>query len=67
MKKAKELKIDLKNALFCLEYTGIYNYSFLDFLNSKNYDSRLENALAIKKSLSFQQGKSDKLDARRIA
>ena len=24
-KKAKEWKIDLQNALFCMEYTGIYN------------------------------------------
>ena len=33
-KKAKEWKVDLQNALFCLEYTGIYNYSLLDFLST---------------------------------
>ena len=36
-KKAKELKIDLQNALFSMEYTGIYNYIFLDFLSTNNY------------------------------
>ena len=66
-KKAKELKIDLQNALFSMEYTGIYNYILLDFLSSKNYAIWLENALAIKRSLGFQPGKSDQLDAQPIA
>ena len=66
-KKAKELKVDLQNALFCLEYTGIYNYTLVDFLTRKNYPIWLENPLAIKKSLAFQRGKSDQLDAKRIA
>ena len=30
-KKAKEWKVDLQNALFCMEYTGIYNYTLVDF------------------------------------
>ena len=42
-------------------------YSLLDFLTRKNYAIWLENALAIKKSLGFQRGKSDQLDAQRIA
>lgn len=66
-KKAQELNIDLKNALFCLEYTGIYNYTLVDFLSRKHYAIWVENALAIKKSLGFQRGKSDRLDAQRIA
>ena len=66
-KKAKELNIDLKNTLFCLEYTGIYNYSLVDFLSTKHYAIWLENAVVIKKSWGFQRGKSDQLDARRIA
>ena len=36
VKKAKEWKIDLKNALFCLEYTGLYNYTLLDFLSGRS-------------------------------
>ena len=35
-KKAKEWKIDLKKALFCMEYTGIYNYTVVDFLSKKH-------------------------------
>lgn len=66
-KKAKELKVDLQNALFCMEYTGIYNYTLVDFLTRKNYPIWLENPLAIKKSLGFQRAKSDRLDAKRIA
>ena len=66
-KKAKELKIDLQNALFCMEYTGIYNYIFLDFLSTNNYPIWIENPLAIKKSWGFQRGKSDRIDAKRIA
>ena len=37
------------------------------FLSRKHYAIWLENALAIKKSLGFQPGKSDQLDAKRIA
>ena len=61
------MKIDLQNALFCMEYTGIYNYIFLDFLSTNNYPVWLENALAIKKSLAFQRAKSDRIDAQPIA
>ncbi|MCG8340193.1 MAG: transposase, partial [Cytophagales bacterium] len=67
VKKAKEWKIDLKNALFCMEYTDLYNYTLLDFLSSNNYAIWVENPVAIKKSGGFQRGKSDKLDAERIA
>ena len=66
-KKAKEWKIDLKKALFCMEYTGIYNYTVVDFLSKKHYALWVEHALAIKKSSGFQRGKSDRLDAKRIA
>ena len=50
-----------------MEYTGIYNDSFLDFLSTKNYPIWVENPVAIKKSLAFQRGKSDRIDAQRIA
>ena len=67
LEKSQRMEGNLQNALFCLEYTGIYNASLLDFLSSKHYAIWLENALAIKKSLGFQRGKSDRLDAKRIA
>ena len=66
-KKAQELKVDLKNARFGLEYTGIYYYILVDFWSRKHYAIWVENALAIKKSWGFQRGKSDQLAAKRIA
>ena len=42
-KKAKESKIDLQNARFCMEYTGIYNDILVDFLSTKNYAIWVEN------------------------
>ena len=62
-KKAKQWNIDLKNALFCMEYTGVYNYTLVDFLSKKNYAIWVENALAIKKSLGMQRGESDRIQA----
>ena len=50
-----------------MEYTGIYNDILVDFLSSNKYEIWVEHALAIKKSLGFQRGKSDRLDAKRIA
>ena len=66
-KKAKEWNIDLKNALFCMEYTGIYNYTVVEFLSKKNYALWVENAVVIQRSLGIQRGKNDMLDAKRIA
>ncbi|MCG8340847.1 MAG: IS110 family transposase [Cytophagales bacterium] len=66
-KKAKALKVDLKNALFCLEYTGVYKHILGEFLSSKKYDIWVENPVAIKSSLGLQRGKNDKIDAKRIA
>lgn len=66
-KKAKALKVDLKNALFCLEYTGVYKHILGEFLSSKKYDIWVENPVAIKSSLGLQRGKNDKIAAKRIA
>ena len=50
-----------------MEYTGIYNDKVVEFLSSKHYALWVENALAIQKSLGCQRGKSDTLDAKRMA
>ena len=64
----KELKITNKDqALFCLEHTGIYNQNLLEWIVKKGYHLWLESPLAIKKSLGIQRGKSDPVDAQRIA
>ena len=51
----------------CLEHTGIYCYPILDYLTKKGIKVCLEPALQIKQSQGMKRGKSDKVDARRIA
>lgn len=59
--------IDLKGAVYCMEYTGIYNFYAVEFLVAKKALLWIESANKIKKSLGIQRGKSDKIDALRIA
>jgi len=51
----------------CMEHTGIYCLPLLDFLTENNIKTCLESALKIKKSQGLTRGKSDKIDAMRIA
>ena len=53
--------------LFCMEYTGIYNYLLCDFLLGLNVRICIETALNIIHSLGMLRGKNDKVDAVRIA
>jgi transposase len=62
-----EFKAGGKNTLFCLEATGYYGKLFTGCLKSSKAVVWEENALQIKRSLGMQRGKSDKLDAERIA
>ncbi|HIE54093.1 MAG TPA: IS110 family transposase, partial [Chromatiaceae bacterium] len=66
----KELnKLDgfsLQEAVFCMEFTGIYNNRFVYELVKKKANVWLEPASNIKKSLGMVRGKNDKLDAIRI-
>src|SRR5262249_48214298 len=52
--------------LFCLEHTGMYNYSLLQFFSKQSASVWVENPVQIKKSLGLQRGKNDKVDAIRI-
>lgn len=67
----KELKklpdFDIKQALFCMEHTGIYNNQILAALYKKKAPICLENATQIKNSLGNIRGKNDKVDSKRIA
>lgn len=63
----KRFDLKLEESLFCMEHTGIYNYPVLDFLSEKQAAIWLESALHIKHSSGLQRGKSDKVDAERIA
>lgn len=57
----------LATTLFCMEHTGIYNNHLLDTLHKNKCSLWLESAMQIKLSLGLQRGKSDKVDATRIA
>lgn len=54
-------------AVCCMEHTGIYNAHLLAYLHKISLPIWLENSLQIKKSGGLQRGKTDAIDARRIA
>jgi transposase len=66
-KHLETLHIDPKETLFCLEYTGIYGVKILSFLNKKGCLIWMEMGSVIKKSMGLARGKSDKVDAIKIA
>jgi transposase len=56
-----------KETLVVMEHTGIYKRTLLDFLITQRCKICVEVALRIKKSFGIQRGKSDRIDAKRIA
>lgn len=65
-KWCKGNKIDLQKTFIVLEYTGGYEYRFIQFCESQSIDYRRVPGLEIKKSMGMVRGKSDKADAFRI-
>lgn len=63
----KQPGFDLDRAVFCMEHTGIYNNPILVYLHRKKAKVCLEPATQVKNSLGNIRGKSDKVDAVRIA
>lgn len=68
----KQLKakfcFDAKEQLIvCLEHTGIYSYLLLQYFTKEQIPTCVEPALRIKQSQGMQRGKTDKVDATRIA
>lgn len=59
--------IDLQQSFVVLEYTGGYEYRWLQFLQAKNIAYVRIPGLAIKRSLGIVRGKNDRVDAARIA
>lgn len=53
--------------IVCLEHTGIYCLPVLDYLVKNGFKVCVEPALQIKQSQGMTRGKSDQVDARRIA
>jgi transposase len=70
-KAIKELRqledFAMTTSLFCMEYTGIYNNHLLEYLLSCKSHIWLETALQIKQSQGMKRGKTDSIDAARIA
>jgi transposase len=56
-----------KQTLVICEHTGIYKKTLVDYFSKQRCLLCVEVAQRIKKSMGIQRGKSDKLDARRIA
>lgn len=57
----------LERTAFCMEHTGIYNHHLLNFLASKQAKIFLEHPTQIKLSTGLHRGKTDIIDAERIA
>jgi len=56
-----------QTCIVCLEHTGIYNALILSELTKASFPIWLESSLQIKQAGGLQRGKSDKIDAQRIA
>lgn len=56
-----------QDSIVCLEHTGIYNAIILSQLAIFSFPIWLESSLQIKKAGGLQRGKSDRIDAQRIA
>lgn len=56
-----------QKSIFCMEHTGIYNAHILEVMHKSGLLIWLENSTQIKQAGGMQRGKSDSVDARRIA
>ncbi|MFD1145425.1 IS110 family transposase [Larkinella insperata] len=56
-----------QDSVICLEHTGIYNALILSQLVAASFPVWLESSLQIKQAGGLQRGKSDQIDAQRIA
>jgi transposase len=63
----KQFGISYKHLLVCLEHTGIYSNPLLSFVIRHKIKVCIEPAMQIKQSQGMVRGKSDQVDARRIA
>lgn len=63
----KQMKLDFSRIMLVMEHTGLYSFQFEEFLHSHSLKFTKRPALDIKRSLGMVRGKSDKIDAGRIA
>ncbi len=64
--KDKQCECDART-LCCMEHTGIYTRQLVHYLLSRDVHVWLESSLQIKRSQGLVRGKSDQIDAQRIA
>jgi len=64
---AKDYKVKFSEALFAFEHTGFYSFKLASYLKEKGYAFVLIPGLELKRSLGISRGKSDKVDAGKIA
>jgi transposase len=64
---AKDCKVKLSEALFAFEHTGFYSHKLAVSLQEKGYAFVMLPGLELKRSLGISRGKSDKVDAGKIA
>ena len=67
MQWLKEQKINASKTMIVMEHTGLYSYCFEKFLHQHQIPFCKVNALTITRSVGLVRGKTDKLDAARIA
>jgi transposase len=60
-------KVSYQDSLFCVEHTGYYSKPIAKFIAAHKGNLWMEMSLKIIRSLGIQRGKSDKVDALRIA
>jgi transposase len=63
----KKQLTSVSNLIVCLEHTGVYCLPLLEFLVKNQIHVCVEPALQIKQSQGMTRGKSDQVDAKRIA
>ena len=67
IKCLRQHSIDPSKVMIVMEHTGLYSYQLEQFLHQNGIRFIKASGLAIKRSLGLVRGKSDKMDARRIA
>jgi transposase len=67
LKWLRQQQINLSELMIVMEHTGLYSFCFEGFLHQHLISFTKVNALAVKRSIGLIRGKSDKIDARRIA
>ncbi len=64
---SKNINVKFEELFICLEHTGVYSLKISQFLSEKEMNYTVVPALQIKRSMGIVRGKSDKVDAKRIA